>query len=240
MSLLGVSVVSTRGCGKGCAGCAVAHPENPVGVQNTYFAHPALHVSFNKRQLHRKTTSVASILTCFYVEIAFQLPLSRIKHAKLHSQRGTGEPLVVSESEGRLKFGGRLRICIVPQLLKGVSRLEGASDAGGRLRDWVAPQRMEGVSVTRGRLKGWGALQRLEGASKARGRLREWRGLIGWRAPQRLEGASKARGRLREWRGLRGWRAPQRLEGTSETGGYIKGWRAPHRLEDASEAGGRP
>ena len=23
------------------AGCAVAHPENPVGVQNTYFAHPA-------------------------------------------------------------------------------------------------------------------------------------------------------------------------------------------------------
>ena len=30
-----------RGCGKGCAGCAVAHPENPVGVQNTYFAHPA-------------------------------------------------------------------------------------------------------------------------------------------------------------------------------------------------------
>ena len=33
--------VKTRGCGKGCAGCAVAHPENPMGVQNTYFAHPA-------------------------------------------------------------------------------------------------------------------------------------------------------------------------------------------------------
>ena len=68
--------------------------------------------------------------------------------------RGTREPLVVSESEGRLKFGGRLRICIVPHLLKGASRLEGASDAGGHLRDWVAPRRMEGASEDGAHFKG--------------------------------------------------------------------------------------
>ena len=30
-----------NGCGKVCAGCAVAHPGNLVGAQNTVFAHPA-------------------------------------------------------------------------------------------------------------------------------------------------------------------------------------------------------
>ena len=36
-----ITVAIRRGCGKGCAECAVAHRGNLVGAQNTIFAHLA-------------------------------------------------------------------------------------------------------------------------------------------------------------------------------------------------------
>ena len=180
--------MSTRDCGKGCAGCAVAHPENPVGVQNTYFAHlKALlpcDLLLNKCQLHPKSTWGASILTCFYVEIEFQLTLPKMKHAKRHQNvavaRGTREPLVDSvwrafqNLEGASGHVLRLSCCMAPQrlegasglegasdqrvslLLRGASRLEGASETGWRFRGWKAPQKLEGFSEDGGRFKATG------------------------------------------------------------------------------------
>ena len=61
----------------------------------------------------------------------------------------------------------------------------------------MVPERMEGASKARRRLRewrgliGWRALQRLEGASDVEGRLR------GWMMPQTLQGVSETGGHLK-------------------------------------------